>query len=119
MAPDATIQMVVQILLALGGLSGLAALVTSRSSSKKIKAEAASTLAEAAIGMVPHLREEIEAMTDDLRKARLKIRALETDLESAHDQIKLLRKEISRARVEATDPGTGRLRSVKPDERLS
>lgn len=118
MAPE-TVQIVVQILLALGGLSGLAALVTSRSSSKKIKAEAASTLAEAAIGMVPHLREEIEAMTDDLRKARHRIRQLETDLESAQDEVKLLRKEISKARIEATDPGSGRLRSIRPDERLS
>ena len=118
MAPE-TLQIVVQILLALGGLAGLGALVTSRASSKKIKAEAASTLAEAAIGMVPHLREEIEAMTDDLRKARSRIRQLESDLENAQAEVKLLRKEISKARIEATDPGIGRLRSIRPDERLS
>lgn len=59
---------IIQLLTVLGGLSGIAAIINAVLSRRKVGADAASVLTQAASGLVADLQKQIDAMKTQLRE---------------------------------------------------
>jgi chromosome segregation ATPase len=90
---------------ALGGVAGLAALLTLKSTKRKLLAEAdkseadaAKVLSDTAVALLEPARLQVKSLREDLATAEAKVTALSTQLDLARAEANQLREDLEAAR---------------------